>query len=56
MQITKQYLQEQIEHMEKQRDHAHEVAVASQAAVDVLKAVLARLEAPEPEQENGNAI
>jgi hypothetical protein len=52
MQITKAYLLEQIEHMEKQRDHAHEVAVASQAAVDTLKAVLARLETPEPEQEH----
>jgi len=56
MQITKEYLLEQIEHMEKQRDHAHEGDVASQAAVDTLKAVLARLEASEPEQENVNAI
>ena len=35
--------------MERQRDHAHEVAVASQAAVDVLKALIARLDMPEPD-------
>jgi hypothetical protein len=34
--------------MEQQRNHAHEVAVASQAAIDVLQAMTARLELPEP--------
>lgn len=41
--------------MEKQRDHAHDVAVASQAAIDTLRAVLSRLDLPEPEPENTNA-
>ena len=58
MQITKDYLLTEIQNMEKQRDHAHDVAVASQAAIDTLRAVLSRLEAPETETEsqNGNAI
>jgi hypothetical protein len=42
--------------MEQQRNHAHEVAVASQAAIDVLHAMIARLELPQPEQQNDDAI
>jgi len=41
--------------MEKQRDHAHDVAVASQAAIDTLRAMLDRLDLPEPETESVNA-
>jgi hypothetical protein len=52
MQITKDYLLTEIENMEKQRNHAHDVAVASQAAIDTLRAVLSRLDLPEPEPEN----
>ena len=55
MQITKDYLLTEIENMEKQRDHAHDVAVASQAAIDTLRAVLSRLDLPEPEPESTNA-
>jgi hypothetical protein len=55
MQITKDYLLTEIENMEKQRDHAHDVAVASQAAIDTLRAVLSRLDLPEPETENKDA-
>lgn len=35
--------------MAKQRDHAHEVAVASQAAIDVMQSLVARLDLPEAE-------
>jgi hypothetical protein len=35
--------------MQAQRDHAHDVAVASQAAVDTMKALVARLDLPEEE-------
>lgn len=35
--------------MAKQRNHAHEVAVASQAALDVMHALVARLDLPEAE-------
>lgn len=55
MQITKDYLLTEIKNMEKQRDHAHDVAVASQAAIDTLRAMLDRLDLPEPETESLNA-
>lgn len=48
MEITKEFLQAEIDKFERQRDHAHEVAVASQAAVDVLKGLLNRLNLPAP--------
>lgn len=46
MEISKEFLQAEMEKFERQRNHAHEVAVASQAAVDVLKALIERLELP----------
>jgi hypothetical protein len=49
MEITKEYLLSEIKNMEKQRDHAHDVAVAAQAAIDVLQSLVARMEAPEPD-------
>lgn len=49
MQITADFLKAEITKMEQQRNHAHEVAVASQAAVDVLQSLLLRLDLPEPE-------
>ena len=55
MQITKDYLLTEIKNMERQRDHAHDVAVASQASIDTLRAMLDRLDLPEPETENVNA-
>lgn len=47
MEISKDFLQAEIIKFERQRDHAHDVAVASQAAVDVLKGLVQRLELPE---------
>ena len=35
--------------MQAQQVHAHDVAVASQAAVDTMRALLARLDLPEEE-------
>ena len=35
--------------MVKQRDHAHDVAVASQAAIDTMQVLVARLDLSEPE-------
>jgi hypothetical protein len=49
MEITKEYLLSEIKNMEKQRDHAHDVAVAAQAAIDVLQSLVMRMEAPEPD-------
>ena len=54
MQITREFLTEEITKMEQQRNHAHDVAVAAQAAIDVMQAFLARLDMPEEmEQTNG---
>lgn len=47
MEITKEYLLAEIKKMEQQRNHAHDVAVASQAAIDVMKSLVDRLEAPD---------
>jgi hypothetical protein len=47
VQIDKKFLQEELQKMEAQRNHAHEVAVAAQAAADVLKALIARSDLPE---------
>lgn len=49
MEITKEYLLVELDRMEKQRTHAHEVAIACQAAIDTLQALVQRLDAPEPE-------
>jgi len=58
MQITKEFLQSEIKKMEEQRNHAHDVAVASQAAIDTMTALIDRLDLQEQETENpnGNAI
>ena len=52
MQITKEFLQEEIKKMEQQRNHAHDVAVASQAAIDTMTVLIARLDLQEPTPEN----
>jgi hypothetical protein len=54
MQITKEFLQSEIKKMEEQRNHAHDVAVASQAAIDTMTALIDRLDLPEQDTENQN--
>tara|TARA_R110000868_G_scaffold106295_1_gene291593 strand:- start:1056 stop:1214 length:159 start_codon:yes stop_codon:yes gene_type:complete len=49
MDITKDFLEEEIQKMVNQRNNAHDVAVASQAAVDVMQSLLVRLGLPEPD-------
>lgn len=58
MEITKEFLLAEIKKMEQQRDHAHDVAVASQAAIDTMLSLIARLDTVESttESQNGNAI
>jgi uncharacterized protein YutE (UPF0331/DUF86 family) len=56
MQITKEFLQEEIKKMEQQRNHAHDVAVASQAAIDTMTVLIARLDLQEPTSENKDGI
>jgi hypothetical protein len=55
MQITKEFLQSEIKKMEEQRNHAHDVAVASQAAIDTMTALIDRLDLAEQETENKDA-
>ena len=55
MQITKEFLQSEIKKMEEQRNHAHDVAVASQAAIDTMTALVDRLDLAEQETENRDA-
>jgi len=45
--ITKEYLLSEIANMERQRNHAHDVAVASQAAIDVMNGLITRLDLPD---------
>lgn len=47
MDISREYLLAEISRMEQQRNHAHDVAVASQAAIDVLSSLVARLDMPD---------
>ena len=58
MQIKREFLIEELKKMEQQRNHAHDVAVATQAAIDVMNGLLARLDLPEPtddkESQNGS--
>jgi uncharacterized protein YutE (UPF0331/DUF86 family) len=49
MEITKEYLLVEIENMMKQRNHAHDVAVAAQAAIDVLQSLVTRIDMAEPD-------
>jgi hypothetical protein len=55
MQITKEFLQSEIKKMQEQRNHAHDVAVASQAAIDTMMALIDRLDLAEQETENRDA-
>jgi hypothetical protein len=55
MQVTKEFLQSEIKKMEEQRNHAHDVAVASQAAIDTMTALIDRLDLAEQDTENRDA-
>lgn len=52
MEITKEFLLAEIKKMEQQRDHAHDVAVASQAAIDTMLSLIAHLDTVESIMEN----
>lgn len=55
MEIDRAYLEAAIQDMTTQRNRSHETAIAAQGALDVLNALLARLDAPQPtEQESDN--
>lgn len=56
MVITREFLLAEIGRMKQQQQHAHEVAVASQAAIDVMNALVARLDLPEPGEQNTQTV
>jgi hypothetical protein len=52
MEITKEFLLAEIKKMEQQRDHAHDVAVASQASIDTMMSLIAHLDTVESKTES----
>ena len=46
MEITRDFLVAELTRMKQERDHAHDIVVAHQAAMDVLDALIRRLDAP----------
>lgn len=45
MEITRDYLEKELKHLEGQRNHAQSVAIAAQGAMDAVIAMLGRLDA-----------
>jgi hypothetical protein len=55
MAITREYLQAELQNMINQRTRGHELAIAAQGAIDVLQALLAKIEQEQlTEQESKN--
>ena len=52
MQITEEFLRDEMAKMKQQEEHARNVMVAARAAADTLRALLNRLEAPEEEPDD----
>jgi hypothetical protein len=55
MQITKEFLESEIRDLEAEAQRAQTFLTQAQATIQAYKMLINRLEAPEPEQENGNA-
>jgi hypothetical protein len=51
MEITREFLLGELARMKQQRDHAHDVFVAHQAAMDVLESLLHHLTTSEVQKE-----
>ena len=56
MQITKEFLEAEIAELEKELQKANTFVIQAQATITAYKMLLNRLEAPEQETENPNAI
>lgn len=55
MAITREYLQAELQNMINQRNQGHELAIAAQGAIDVLQALIAKIEQEQStEQESTN--
>jgi hypothetical protein len=53
MQITKEFLESEISELETEAQKAQTFLTQAQATIQAYKMLINRLEAPEPEQENG---
>ena len=56
MQITKEFLETEIRDLETEAQKAQTFLTQAQATIQAYKMLINRIEAPEPEQENGDAI
>lgn len=55
MQITKQFLETEIRELEAEAQKAQNFLIQAQGTIQAYKMLINRLDAPEPEQQNGNA-
>ena len=55
MQITKEFLETEIRDLEAEANKANAFLIQAQATIQAYKMLINRLEAPEPEQQNGDA-
>jgi hypothetical protein len=56
MQITKEFLESEISELETEANKANAFLIQAQATIQAYKMLINRLEAPEPEQQNDDAI
>jgi len=56
MQITKEFLESEISELETEAQKAQTFLTQAQATIQAYKMLINRLDAPELEQEDGNAI
>jgi hypothetical protein len=56
MQITKEFLETEIRDLETEAQKASTFLTQAQATIQAYKMLINRLEAPEPEQQNDDAI
>ena len=56
MQITKEFLETEIRSLETESQKANTFLIQAQATVQAYKMLINRLDAPEPEQQNDDAV
>lgn len=55
MQITKEFLESEIGDLEQEIQKANAFILKAQGTIEAYKMLINRIEAPEPEQQNGDA-
>lgn len=56
MQITKEFLEAEVAELERELNKANVFVIQAQATIQAYKMLINRLEAPEPESQDGDAI